>query len=270
MLGGQSPPHLVRWGRFRGWLSAVSLTAPSLSQKWGQREETVLNRHILVWSKCWGMNSPLADFPTNPNSKSISWELCLNISSTNICMLWFLFYIPLVTTVHLWSKISIFFLLILTYPMSSLSLTHTHTQTDTQTPTHHEARNLTQADSPLSWSSLSVFKSLLYNKWIQSPSSRVKSPSVLSTCHLVLPPLRLQSQTSLCRSWSQVKAGFMELGGIIMALITSPAGYRGFPRHKGGGKEEELGDGDGGEERGYQKGCEQNMAHLEVKTARRA
>lgn len=62
----------------------------------------------------------------------------------------------------------------------------------------------------------------------------------------------------------------MDLGGIIMALITSPTGYRGLSKTRGGGKEKELGDGAGGEERGCQKGCEQNMAHLEVRTTRRA
>lgn len=115
---------------------------------------------------------------------------------------------------------------------------------DTHTP--QETWNLTQADSPLSQSSLSVFKSLLYNKPIQSPSSRVKNPSAASTCHLVLPRSDYRFKQAFAavspRSRMDYGSGRDQHGSEHPRLAECIS----VPRHEGGGKEEELGDGEEG------------------------
>ena len=63
-----------------------------------------------------------------------------------------------------------------------------------------------------------------------------QEPELLSTHHLALSPSDSRLQTSICRWQSWVKAGFMDLGRISVALTTNLPGCISFLRQERGRK----------------------------------
>lgn len=145
-------------------------------------------------------------------------KYCLNISCRNVHVLLFLLWVLLVNSAHLWRKTSIFFPLILTYPMPL-------------------------SPNILSACLYSVFKSTSFSNHIQSLFIHSQeAPVLFPTCHLFCHFQTWTSKQAFASVSPRSRLGFRIWEESAQALITSLSGcMRSLGKEVGGNRKEARG-----------------------------